>query len=81
MLRAERDDVARGQQQLIDECARLTTEKDAIASEKKQRKCYMMELDPVFVQTIIKRYYDITNGKKEVICLNRSLDVNKILND
>jgi len=52
-----------------------------IASEKRQRKCFTMELDTVFVQTIIKRYYEVTNWKKEVLCLNRKLDINKILND
>ncbi len=52
-----------------------------IASEKKQRTCYMMELDPVFVQTIIKRYYEVTKWKKEITCLNRNLDINKILDD
>jgi len=52
-----------------------------IASEKKQRKCYMMELDPIFVQTIIKRYHDVTKWKKEIRCLNKNLDINLILND
>lgn len=52
-----------------------------IASEKKQRKCFMMELDTVFIQTIIKRYCDVTNWKKEMLCLNRKLDINKILDD
>ena len=52
-----------------------------IASEKRQRKCFMMELDSTFVQTIIKRYHDTTNGKKEIICLNRKLDINEIIND
>ena len=52
-----------------------------IASEKRQRKCFTMELDTVFVQTIIKRYHEVINWKKEVLCLNRKLDINKILND
>jgi DNA modification methylase len=52
-----------------------------IASEKRQRKCFMMELDPTFVQTIIKRYYDITNGTKEIRCINRDLDINYIVHD
>lgn len=47
-----------------------------IACEKKQRKCFMMELDPTFVQVIIKRYYDVTNGKKEIKCLNRKINLN-----
>jgi hypothetical protein len=40
-----------------------------------------MELDPVFVQTIIKRYYEVTNGKKEILSLTRNLDINDILNE
>jgi DNA modification methylase len=31
-----------------------------IACEKKDRQCYMIELDPKFVQVIIKRFYDVT---------------------
>jgi DNA modification methylase len=34
-----------------------------IASEKSARKCYMMELDPVYVDVIVKRWEDFT-GKK-----------------
>lgn len=45
-----------------------------VACEKKWRVCYTMELDPHFVQVIIKRYYEVTNGKKEIECLNRDLD-------
>lgn len=36
-----------------------------IASEKLNRKCYMMELDPRYVGVIIKRWEDYT-GKKSV---------------
>ena len=34
-----------------------------IASEKSARKCYMMELDPIYVDVIVKRWEDFT-GKK-----------------
>ena len=36
-----------------------------IASEKKGRKCYGMELDPKYVDVIIKRWQDYT-GKKAI---------------
>lgn len=35
-----------------------------IASEKTNRKCYMMELDEKYIQVILKRYYDYTEWKK-----------------
>ena len=34
-----------------------------IAAEKLQQKCYMMELDPKYVDVIIKRYEDYTGNK------------------
>lgn len=45
-----------------------------IACEKKKRICFMMELDPEYCQTIIKRFYNVTNGSKEIKCLNRKID-------
>jgi len=50
-----------------------------IASEKTNRKCYMMELDEKYIQVILKRYYNYTNGEKEIKCLNRDLDLSSIL--
>lgn len=50
-----------------------------IACEKTKRKCYMMELDPKYIQVIIKRYHQFTNWNKEIKCLNRDLDVNQII--
>lgn len=47
-----------------------------IACEKKERKCFMMELDPKYVQTIIKRFQNVTWNTQEVKCLNRSLELN-----
>lgn len=51
-----------------------------IACEKTNRTCYWMELDPVYIEVILKRYHDYTKGNKEIKCLNRDLDINPILN-
>jgi DNA modification methylase len=51
-----------------------------IACEKKDRQCYMIELDPKFVQVIIKRFYDVTGGTKEIKCLNRDFDFSFLSN-
>lgn len=48
-----------------------------IACEKTNRKCYMMELDEKYIQVILKRYYEYTDGK-EIKCLNRALDLTEI---
>ena len=50
-----------------------------IASEKTNRTCHMMELDPIFIQTIIQRYFDVTNWSKEIECLNRNLNLSFLL--
>lgn len=52
-----------------------------LACEKQNRKCYMMELDTKYVQVIIKRFYDVTQGKKEIKCINRDLDITLITNE
>jgi DNA modification methylase len=49
------------------------------ACEKTNRICYMMELEPHFVQVIIKRYHNYTKGKREISCLNRDLDLTPLL--
>jgi hypothetical protein len=41
----------------------------------------MMELDEKYIQVILKRYYDYTDWKKEIKCLNRDLDLNLIFNN
>lgn len=41
-----------------------------IACEKKQRQCFMMELDPKYCQTIIKRFLKVTGESTEVKNLN-----------
>jgi len=38
-----------------------------IASEATARKCYMMELDPVYVDVIVKRWEDFTGKKAKII--------------
>ena len=49
-----------------------------IASEKKNRKCYGMELDPIYVDVIVKRWQDYT-GKiathaETGVCFNEVAD-------
>lgn len=39
-----------------------------IASEQANRRCRMMELDPRFVDVIVKRYIEVT-GKTDVVLL------------
>ena len=53
-----------------------------IASEKKGRKCYGMELDPKYVDVIIKRWQDYT-GKKAIhaesgVCFNEVADAKQV---
>ena len=50
-----------------------------IACEKLKRVCYMTELSPKYIQTILKRYYDYTWWEKEIKCLNRELNLDTIL--
>lgn len=49
-----------------------------ITCEKHNRIQYGMELDPKYMEVIIKRYRDYTNNSKEIKCLNRDLDCNLI---
>lgn len=49
-----------------------------ITCEKHHRIHYGMELDPKYMEVIIKRYRDYTNNSKEIKCLNRDLDCNLI---
>lgn len=51
-----------------------------MACEQLGRKCYMMELDPKYVETIIKRFYKL-NPTAEIKCLNREIDIEEILED
>ena len=50
-----------------------------IACEKTNRICYWTELDPKYIQVILKRYYDYTKWQREIKCLNRDLDLTPIL--
>ena len=34
----------------------------------------MMELSPEYVQVIIKRFYEVTEGSVDIKCLNRDID-------
>lgn len=38
-----------------------------IACEKLKRKCYMMEIDPMYCDVIVKRWEDYTGKKAELI--------------
>lgn len=49
------------------------------ACEKTSRVCYMMELEPHFVQVIIKRYHTYTKGQRPIECLTRDLDLTPLL--
>lgn len=51
-----------------------------IYCEKTNRTCYWMELDPKYIEVIIKRYYDYTNGWEDIKCVNRDLDLSIITN-
>lgn len=49
-----------------------------IACEQLNRKCYMMELDPKYIEVIIKRYHNLSPNA-EIKCLNRDIDIKDIL--
>lgn len=51
-----------------------------IACEQLKRKCFMLELDPKYIEVIIKRFHKL-NPDAEIKCLNRKIDINEILND
>jgi site-specific DNA-methyltransferase (adenine-specific) len=46
-----------------------------IACEKTNRVCYGMELDPKYIDVIIKRYIDFSGNKVYRIENNKKLDV------
>lgn len=48
-----------------------------IACEQLHKKCQMIELDPKYVEAIIKRYHNL-KPDWEIKCLNRKLDINQI---
>ena len=47
-----------------------------VACEKTWRKMWMMELDPKYVQVIIKRYKEYMWSEAEIVCVNRDIDIN-----
>jgi DNA modification methylase len=49
-----------------------------IACEKTNRICYWMELDPKYIEVIIKRYHQYTDWKKDIKCLNREIDLEEV---
>lgn len=49
-----------------------------IACEKHRRECRMMEYDETHCETIIRRYYQYTNGRKPIQVLNREVDLSLI---
>ena len=49
-----------------------------IACEQLNRKCLMIELDPKYVEVIIKRYHNL-KPEWEIKCLNRDIDISQIL--
>ena len=51
-----------------------------IACEQLDRKCYTMEIDPVYIEVIIKRFHKI-NPDAEIKCVNREININEILSD
>lgn len=51
-----------------------------LACEKQKRVCYMMEIDPGYIQVIISRFHTVTMWWKPIECINRDLDINLILN-
>lgn len=50
-----------------------------IAAEQNGRICYWMELDPKYVEVIIKRYHSFRPDEK-IVCTNRDVDINQIIN-
>ena len=52
-----------------------------IASEKLSRKCYGMELDPIYIEVILKRFHNYTKWAKKIKCINRDIDLSVVLQD
>lgn len=49
-----------------------------VACEKSWRLCRGMEIDPQYVQVIIKRYAQFTKGKRPITCLTRDIDLSSL---
>lgn len=48
-----------------------------IACEQTNRICYGMEIDPIYIDVILRRYHNLYPDK-EIICLNREYDFDKL---
>ena len=46
-----------------------------MACQQTKRKARLMELQPKYVQVIIKRFYNLTNWDEPITCLNREVDI------
>ena len=51
-----------------------------IASEQTGRICYGMEIDPIYIDVILRRYKNLYPDAK-IECLNRNFDFNKLYNE
>lgn len=52
-----------------------------IACERNNRICYMMELDPKYIEVIIRRYADFTRNNRAIKCLNRQINIKNVLDN
>ena len=50
-----------------------------IAAEIMNRVCYGIEFDPMYIQIIMMRYNTFMSGEKEIKCINRTIDIERIL--
>ncbi len=50
-----------------------------IAAEQLSRICYGMEIDPIYIDVILKRYYTLY-PQHDIKCLNRNVNIDKIVN-
>jgi DNA modification methylase len=50
-----------------------------IACEQTNRICYGMEIDPIYIDVILRRYHSLYPDKK-IECLNRKFNFNKLFN-
>ena len=48
-----------------------------IAAEQTNRICYGMEIDPIYVDVILRRYHNLYPDK-EIKCLNREFNFDKL---
>lgn len=51
-----------------------------IACEQTNRVCYGMELEPLYIDVILKRYHKLY-PEKEITCINRDVDLSELFNE